>query len=104
MGQVSFGSYIGLKKWHFDNDNTNVTTYEYVYRLAAGVLIIPYFAPALGFFYMVTQSVLKASETVIYGYYLTCFASIISPLLGFFLVELLYLYCYYHGNDSGLYV
>ena len=98
------GSFIGITRWNYDNDYSYVSTYEYVYRLAAGVIAVPYLAPALGFFYMITQSVTKASETVIYGYYLTSFASVISPLLGFFLVELLYLYCYATGNDSGIYV
>ena len=94
IAQVSLGSYVGIRKWNYDNDNSSVTNYEYVYRLAAGVLAVPYLAPALGFFYMIKASVTKMSENVIYGYYLTCFASVISPQLGFFLVELLYLYCY----------
>ncbi len=99
---ILVGFFILVFKWNIDNDNTNVSLYEKMFRVAGLTLILPYLPAAI--FWPIIIFLHNDSITITYRYYLASYFSLGGPLLGFFGIEILYIQCLVEGNDSGLYI
>ena len=94
ISQVALGTVIGIFNWHVDNNNSNTSTYEKMWRVLTLSMVLAYLPAAIGWFYQFKYlDEETATLEVLYTYYLLNFVSIIGPMLGYFLVAYYYILC-----------
>ena len=103
-GQVALGVLAIMFRWNIDNDNDYTSHYEKMWRIGA-VSLIGFYGPAgLMWWRTLTLNKMKAPLHKFYLYYFLSVVTMGMPLVGWFVVQVYYLWVYSLGNASGLYV
>ena len=90
--------------WHIDNDNDYTSHYEQMWRIGSVSLVAFYGPAALMWWRTLTLNKMEAPLRKFYLYYFLSVVTMGMPLLGWFVVQVYYLWVYSLGNASGLYV